>query len=183
MDWIAGYEADRFLSSLESAERMVDDAVREGVRLDDASTFGRLRNQLLHTACEGDERLLEAVLQRLADFEESIERRSPLFLAGPRLEITNSAERLLENSRTDLFDLLRRHMRGDWGVVDLKTAALNESRLRLGDKVVTRYVLGSAGHVAGITLCVLTYPAWELTQLMTLEEERLGVLEEPLPMS
>lgn len=174
---VDGYDADRYIAARD-AVRKIFDAATEGRRLDEEFAEDLWR-KLAREACHGDEGLLESVLSRETEALKLIARRRPLFSVGPRVEITEAAESLLETKNVDLFGALGRHMRGVWGNVDLHEEARNEVRLAEGNGVVSRYTLDPRSNAAEDTLCVATYPFWGLTRLTTLCET-LYELEEPL---
>ena len=55
---------------------------------------------------------------------------------------TPGALRLLEEKRVSPELLLKRHQNGDWGVVCLSDRHANEDALRLGERLLSAYVVG-----------------------------------------
>lgn len=66
----------------------------------------------------------------------------PLFHLG-QIVATPDAFRLLEQSNTDVIDLLMRHAKGDWGVVCAADARSNDRAVVDGTRVLSAYELGA----------------------------------------
>jgi len=66
----------------------------------------------------------------------------PLFRLG-QIVGTPGSLALLEQTRTDVVDLLMRHVKGDWGVVCAADARLNDQAVIDGTRVISAYELGN----------------------------------------
>lgn len=66
-----------------------------------------------------------------------------LFPLG-RVVATPGALEVLEDTRTDALDLLRRHAAGDWGEVPSEDARENRLSVREGFRVLSSYPVGEA---------------------------------------
>ncbi len=69
-----------------------------------------------------------------------------LFPLGQVL-ITPGALALLKRTKTDAFDLLDRHQRGDWGSVPLEDAEANESALYREERLLSSYFVNERERV------------------------------------
>jgi hypothetical protein len=65
----------------------------------------------------------------------------PLFRLG-QIVATPGSLALLEQTQTDVIDLLIRHVKGDWGVVCDADARLNDQAVTDGTRVISSYELG-----------------------------------------
>lgn len=63
-----------------------------------------------------------------------------------RLAATPGALELLDQHRVSLFDLLARHVRGDWGDVGAEDAHTNDQALIYGYRVLSCYTLVPGDH-------------------------------------
>ncbi len=68
-----------------------------------------------------------------------------LFPLG-RVVATPGALEVLEYTRTDALELLRRHIAGDWGEVPPEDARENRLSVRNGWRVLSSYPVGEAGE-------------------------------------
>ena len=84
----------------------------------------------------------------------------------PRFELgqlcnTPGAQAVLERYQVNPFELIGRHVRGDWGDVYPKDAQFNDEALRLGERVLSAYVLQPpAGEDGTLT----TAKVWLITE-------------------
>ncbi len=67
------------------------------------------------------------------------DRKHITFPLGRLVLTTNAARRL---SPRDITEGLRRHASGDWGALDPSDAALNDSALVTGDRLLSAYGTG-----------------------------------------
>ena len=58
-----------------------------------------------------------------------------------QLFYTPGAQETLQEYQVELFDLLNRHVRGDWGNVCADDAQANEDALKNGARLLSAYVL------------------------------------------
>lgn len=65
----------------------------------------------------------------------------PLFRLG-QIVATPGSLALLEQTRTDVIDLLMRHVKGDWGVVCNADARLNDQAVNERTRIISAYELG-----------------------------------------
>ncbi|PTB18258.1 hypothetical protein C9I57_24060 [Trinickia symbiotica] len=65
----------------------------------------------------------------------------PLFRLG-EIFATPGALALLQQTGTDVVDLLMRHVKGDWGVVCPQDARSNDRAVETGTRIVSAYELG-----------------------------------------
>lgn len=79
-----------------------------------------------------------------------IEISKPLFPVG-RLVATPGALAALEDAKTSVFELLSRHLRGDWGCVCEDDAAANDASMRDGSRILSAYRLGTGVKIWLIT--------------------------------
>lgn len=79
-----------------------------------------------------------------------IEISKPLFPVG-RLVATPGALAALEEAKTSVFELVARHVRGDWGCVCDEDAAANDASIRDGTRILSAYRLGTGVKVWMIT--------------------------------
>ena len=66
--------------------------------------------------------------------------KSPLFKPG-RILGTPGAIEALEQSGQSVWELLTRHLAGDWGVVDAHDKAANDEALKDGSRLLSAYRL------------------------------------------
>jgi hypothetical protein len=77
--------------------------------------------------------------------------RPGLPVALGRLVATPGALELAEAQRIDLGALVARHRAGDWGDVCREDARANDAALRHGERLLSSYGKGTAGHLWIIT--------------------------------
>ncbi|MBD3672761.1 MAG: hypothetical protein HUJ26_04470 [Planctomycetaceae bacterium] len=65
-------------------------------------------------------------------------RKKPSFSLG-RVVATSGALDALETAGDNLSVFLSRHANGDWGLVSVEDAAMNDEALRHGDRVLSAY--------------------------------------------
>jgi hypothetical protein len=65
----------------------------------------------------------------------------PLFQLG-QIAATPGALALLESTRTDVLDLLMRHVKGDFGNVSVGDANMNLAAVQHGGRILSSYRLG-----------------------------------------
>ena len=58
-----------------------------------------------------------------------------------QLFYTPGAQEVLQEYQVNPFDLLNRHMRGDWGDVCAEDAQANDEALQIGTRLLSAYVL------------------------------------------
>ena len=75
---------------------------------------------------------------------------NPLFQLG-RITATPACLELLEKNNQAPSDLLDRHVRGDWGIVDPEDAQANNDALEYGDRLLSAYGLPDGSKVWVIT--------------------------------
>ena len=73
----------------------------------------------------------------------ALERGYTLFSLG-RVVATPGALGVLEDTRTDALELLRRHAAGDWGEVPPEDARENRLSVREGFRVLSSYPVGDS---------------------------------------
>jgi hypothetical protein len=76
--------------------------------------------------------------------------QKPLFPIG-KLVATPGALAALEEAKTSIFELLVRHLRGDWGCVCDDDAQANDASIRDGTRILSAYRLGTGVKVWLIT--------------------------------
>ena len=76
--------------------------------------------------------------------------KSPLFKPG-RILGTPGAIEALEQSGQSVWELLTRHLAGDWGVVDAHDKAANDEALKDGSRLLSAYLLKT-----NVTIWVVT---------------------------
>jgi len=89
--------------------------------------------------------------------------RLPRFALG-QLLITPGAMDWLAEHHVSVFDLLGRHVAGDWGDVCAEDAQANEAALRYGNRLLSVYV------VAGQTCYAITEASREATTVLLSSE-------------
>lgn len=82
-------------------------------------------------------------------------RQQPLFPLG-QIVVSELGRAALRASQTVLGDLLDRHQRGDWGLVDDVDAKQNELALRLPMRVRSCYLLDSGPDHPAVELWIIT---------------------------
>lgn len=87
----------------------------------------------------------------------------PRFPIG-QLLITPAALDCLEQAGVSVFDLLARHVAGDWGDVCAEDAQLNDDALRFGNRLLSVY------HVAGVKLFCISEADRSATTLLLSEQ-------------
>ena len=65
---------------------------------------------------------------------------TPLFDLGPIVATPGALEDLERNGMTGL-ELLKRHVTGDWGILDEEDKAANEAALKTGARILSAYFL------------------------------------------
>ncbi|WP_246247032.1 type I restriction endonuclease subunit M [Candidatus Methylobacter favarea] len=87
---------------------------------------------------------------------------------------TPGAQEALQRYHVNPFQLLARHVRGDWGEVCAEDAQANEDALREGSRLLSAYILAApvAEHeaVAPVKLWVITEADRSVTTLLLPEE-------------
>ncbi|TFE37675.1 hypothetical protein E2553_40450 [Paraburkholderia dipogonis] len=66
----------------------------------------------------------------------------PLFPLG-RIMVTPGAIEVMSHTETNVFSLLRRHQRGDWGVVCDADKRANDNALANCTRILSAYVVGA----------------------------------------
>lgn len=99
--------------------------------------------------------------------------------ALPRFELgqlcyTPGAQAVLQRYQVHPFQLLGRHVRGDWGDVCPEDAQANEEALREGARVLSAYVLsppvGESGTLAPVKVWLITEADRSVTTILLPEE-------------
>lgn len=86
-----------------------------------------------------------------------------LFLLG-QIAATPAALALLDTSEADAYDLLERHVTGDWGDLGDHDKLLNDAAVAHGNRVMSAYDFGSE------SVWVITEADRSVTTLMLREE-------------
>jgi len=76
--------------------------------------------------------------------------KSPLFTPG-RVVATPAALEALEQLGQSIWELLIRHLAGDWGVVDAHDKAANDQALKDGSRLLSVYILQTGEKIWLIT--------------------------------
>lgn len=76
--------------------------------------------------------------------------KKPLFKLGQVLATPGAIEALAQTGQSP-WELLSRHLAGDWGVVDAGDKAANDQALRDGSRILSAYALNNGQKVWVIT--------------------------------
>jgi hypothetical protein len=99
--------------------------------------------------------------------------------ALPRFELgqlcqTPGAQAVLQRYQVHPFQLLGRHVRGDWGDVCQEDAQANDEALRIGARVLSAYVLppplSEGGTLAPVKVWLITEADRSVTTILLPEE-------------
>ena len=87
---------------------------------------------------------------------------------------TPGAQAVLERYQVNPFELIGRHVRGDWGDVCQEDARTNENALRVGARIFSVYVLpppaGENETVAPVKVWLITEADRSVTTILLPEE-------------
>ena len=87
---------------------------------------------------------------------------------------TSGAQEVLQRYQVNPFELIGRHVRGDWGDVCHEDARTNENALRVGARIFSVYVLppplSESGTLAPAKVWLITEADRSVTTLLLPEE-------------
>lgn len=90
-----------------------------------------------------------------------------------QLFYTPGAQETLQEYQVNPFDLVNRHVRGDWGDVCADDAQANEDALKIGARLLSAYVLPppeGSGLSANAKIWIITEADRSVTTLLLPEE-------------